>query len=156
MGYTHYWNFKKVRGKTNDLELQYQRAVKEIGKIARHWNECFPSGSLERLSGYTAHVKAGSYGGVKLNGKGELSHEDFALREHFTQNDGGFCKTARKPYDVVVVAALALLKHRLGDAISVSSDGYAENWEAGVKLARQVTKLKIKNPIGKEVSHADE
>jgi hypothetical protein len=149
MGFTHYWSIKHLRGQTERNEQAYQRAISDIGKVARHYNKrCEETGDTEsRLSGYTAHAKAGQYGGVKLNGKGDLAHEDFVLREHLTQEHGGFCKTARKPYDVVVVAALAILKHRLGDAISVSTDGDKSSWYAGVQLARRVTGLQIANPI---------
>ena len=38
-----------------------------------------------------------------------------------------FCKTARKPYDVVVCATLIAIKHHLGDYVSVSSDGDFDN-----------------------------
>lgn len=56
-----------------------------------------------------------------------------------------FCKTARKPYDVVVVAILSALEHEAPEAIRVRSDGslYSgkEGWndhiEDGVELARR-------------------
>jgi hypothetical protein len=132
-----------------ELEFRYQKAIADIGKVARKWQRALPEGSYDRLSGYTAHTKPGQYGGVLINGRGDRGHEDFALREHFSQNidQFNFCKTARKPYDCVVVAALAILKHRLDDAIDVGSDGGAEDWDSGVALARSVTRLAIKNPI---------
>lgn len=156
MGYTHYWQFKKSNNKRMpELEKALQKAVDEIGLVARTWQKMHPKGSIGdacRLSGYTAHVKPGQgYRGIKLNGKGDNSHEDFCIREHFRQNlDQGFnfCKTARKPYDTVIIAALCILKHRLGDAIEVSSDGDAAEWNEGLALARKVTRLAIKNPLG--------
>ena len=60
----------------------------------------------------------------------------------------GFCKTAYKPYDIVVTACLVILQYRLGDAIQVSSDGGAVDWVAGVNLARSVIRCKVPNPIG--------
>ena len=153
MGYTHYWEFRVPKGiKAADLEKSYQQAIADIGKIARVYNkECTKKGELgSRLSGYTAHVGKNAYGGAAINGKGENSHEDFSLREHFKQNlenAFNFCKTARKPYDIVIVACLVILKHRLGNAIIISSDGNASNWIAGTELAKRLTGLKIKNPI---------
>ena len=44
--------------------------------------------------------------------------------------------------DLVVVACLIILKHRLKDLISVSSDGNEECWKAGLKLAKNVTGIK--------------
>lgn len=148
MGYTHYWTFKKDKTKTaKEVEELYQKAIKECQMIAVKYNEeCEDSDA--RLSGYTAHSKVGSYGGLKINGKEENAHEDFCFREHFSENESfDFCKTARKPYDIVVTACLAVLKYRLGDSISVSSDGCVSDWNAGIELARRIIKRKIKNPI---------
>jgi hypothetical protein len=47
-----------------------------------------------------------------------------------------FCKTARLPYDVAVVAILAIGEH-LG-VLTASSDGEASDWAAGLKLASEV------------------
>jgi len=146
MGYTHYWTFKKpAKGQAAKTEQLYQKAIRDCQLLIRaFYNE------HGGLSGYSAHTKLGAYGGILVNGKGDDGHEDFSLREHYSQNleqNFNFCKTAQKPYDVVVVACLAILKHRLSDLIEVSSDGDNSEWTDGVILARQVTKLKIKNPI---------
>jgi len=145
MGYTHYWTFKKPkRGDAEKTEKLYQRAIKDCAKIIKTYYDA--NGGL---SGYTAHTPIGTYGGILVNGAGDDAHEPFELREHFKQNfenkfkEGfNFCKTARKPYDVVVTACLIVLKHRLGDYINVSSDGYQHEWEEGLELAKRVLKLK--------------
>jgi hypothetical protein len=157
MGYTHYFEFKVPKGiKARDLEERYQTAIAECSKVARHWNTVVAvKGSVDdfaRLSGFSAHTKPSEkYGGLQLNGKGEYAHEPFELREHFKQNmeNGALhsCKTAHKPYDTVIVACLAILKYRLGDAIEVSSDGNATDWMHGVRLARQVIRRAVPNPI---------
>lgn len=156
MGYTHYITFKLPKGtKAATLEANYQTAILECARVAHAYNaECSDKGLTDaRLSGYTAHTKVGQYGGIELNGKGDLMHETLTLREHFKQNfeefgNGfAFCKTARKPYDTVVVACLAILKYRLGNAVEVSSDGTAGDWVNGVLLARRVIKRKVPNPL---------
>ena len=154
MDYTHYWEFTKPKGiKVEVLEAKYKQAILECSKVALYYN----SDMLKilrpenRLSGFSAHCKLGKYGGFKINGKGDMAHEDFTLREHYMQNIGqdnfNFCKTAHKPYDIVVVAALAILKYRLGEAIQVSSDGDNSDWNAGVALASKVIRRKVLNPI---------
>lgn len=144
MGYTHYWGIKKVKGMTKVLEDRYQKAILECQKVCNAAYKEFGG-----LSGYSAHTKPGVYGGINLNGKGEDGHETFIFREHFNENEGNFCKTARKPYDLVVTTCLAILKYRLGEAIYVSSDGDASDWTNGVAYARKILKLKsIKNPLG--------
>jgi len=155
MGYTHYFEIKVPKGiKAAILEEKYQRAIAECAKLARVWNiEHAKGGPLdaERLSGFSAHTAPKqAYGGLQLNGKGENAHEPFEMREHFKQNienGHGYCKTARKPYDTVVTACLAVLKYRLGNAIEVSSDGYQDDWDAGVAFARRVLRRAVPNPM---------
>jgi hypothetical protein len=81
------------------------------------------------------------------------SHESFSWprrqpREAWQTGPAGradaFCKTARKPYDVVVVACLLVAKHHLGAEVELASDGcfeaardeqpYADGWQDGVRL----------------------
>jgi hypothetical protein len=147
MGYTHYWNFAKApKGKASETEAAYQAALIECQRIVKAYYR--ENGGL---SGYTAHAKTGQYGGLNVNGKGDDAHETFAMREHFSENDGfGFCKTARKPYDVVVTACLAVLAYRLPGLVTVSSDGRPKDWTEGVALARKVLRRKVPNPIGGE------
>lgn len=159
MGYTHYWTFKPVkRGETAKVERLYKKTLKECAKIARYYQDNFIEYDSERLSGYTVHDKTNKYGGLKINGKGDNAHEDFTMREHFKQNfndfGGGFqfCKTARKPYDLVVTACLALLKHRLKDYIDVSSDGTHNEWKYGIALIKEAIDVTVKNPIPNEES----
>lgn len=152
MGYTHYWRINPIKGKAEKQEKAYQNAIKKCQKIVSEYNKAVKSidpKDERRLSGYSAHTKVGQYGGLNFNGVGNLSHEDFSFREHFRENsDFDFCKTARKPYDVVVTACLIVMKHYLKDGINVSSDGDASEWNDGLELAKKVTKLKtLKNPI---------
>lgn len=148
MGYTHYWTFNRIPlGKTALYEKRYQRAITECYKVIQSYqDQCARDGrDSDRLSGYAAHTDR--YGGLQINGKGELSCEDFIMREHLTQNHPmNFCKTLRFPYDRVVTACLAILtKHRI---IRVTSDGKASDWVSGVTLARKVLKNKnIVSPV---------
>lgn len=142
MGYTHYWSFKKFKGEAKAQEAAYQTAIKQCAKIVKTYYK-----AAGGISGYTAHTAIGQYGGLEVNGKGEESHETFAMPEHFGETDFEFCKTARKPYDVVVTACLATMKHYLGYGINVSSDGRRDDWWEGVTLANRVLGVKIDNPI---------
>lgn len=151
MGYTHYFSFAAKRGQAREVEARYQRAILDCQRIVRRYYAMHGE-----LSGYTAHCPIGAYGGLLVNGKMPNDCDDFALREHFSQNEASqWVKTNRLPYDLVVKACLAVLKHRLGDSFSVSSDGTASDWVSAVKFACQVTGLKIKNPIGKTAPVAD-
>lgn len=152
MGYTHYWTFKAPkRGTTKQVNAAFDQAVKACQKLVFNYNSTRTDET--RLAGYTAHTKPGQYGGLRFNGTGELSHEDFIILEHYKNNlepnYSGFCKTNQKPYDKVVVACLCVLKHYLGDNIDVGSDGNSLHWIAGLELARKSTGIKaIKLPNG--------
>lgn len=153
MGYTHYWSFNKApRGLAKKTEKDYQLALKECAQIVHAYQVVAEDAA--RLSGYTAHTKIGEYGGLEVNGKGGKAHEPFTMPEHYSQGGSSFCKTARKPYDVVVTACLAVLRDRLGNRFSVSSDGYSDDWEAGITLASLVLKRKITNPIQRQYKYA--
>ncbi len=92
---------------------------------------------------------------VLFNGVNDDGHETFAFptaSDHRRDEDDifSFCKTAYKPYDVVVVACLAAAKDRLGDNIKVSSDGDRPDWDEGVALASEALGREIANPITDE------
>lgn len=108
MGYTHYWRNVK-RGPFPQGFLRATRAV-----IAQTYNLGLRDVRVTQRS-------------VFFNG----DYETFVFEpgEEF-----GFCKTAARPYDVVVVAVLALAAHY--GLAEVSSDGEPADWQAGVALAR--------------------
>lgn len=140
MGYTHYFSFgTPPKGTAAQVEAKYARAVRDCQKVIYAYSKAFGG-----LSGYCAHTKPGTYGGILLNGsENSGSCEDFVLREHFNQNErGNFCKTGRNPYDTAVVACLIVLSNRLGKLIDVGSDGDTFEWRDGLELARKVIKCK--------------
>ena len=78
---------------------------------------------------------------------GDCSHESFYLPRvykpdaHDQLRGGkffGFTKTAYKPYDLAVNAALIIAKHHLGGAVVVRSDGELEHWKDGMALCQQI------------------
>ena len=56
---------------------------------------------------------------------GQCCHEDFLLGKHYRS---GCCKTAFKPYDVAVTAALLIAKHHWGEDIEIKSCGSDTQW----------------------------
>ena len=119
MGYTHYWT---TRESTPGEWLQMQAAAKKIISRARARGIA--------IAGYDG-LRSPTVGEViDLNGRGDESYESFLLTPLV---DRDFCKTDRKPYDAVVVALL-IVGARLG-ILSWSSDGDAEDHEAGIALA---------------------
>lgn len=133
MGYTHYWNKKEVD------ENEYTAAIKDIAKIVNSKKNILADGTGDK------GTKPTTTGEISFNGIDDKSHETFFLPKTAAEMKSfDFCKTARKPYDIVVTACLC----RLGEVkgISVSSDGSASDWTAGVALASKVLGRKVSIP----------
>ena len=68
---------------------------------------------------------------IRFNGIGEAGHETFLFHNRKKQDPEGygdpcfaFCKTARKPYDIVVCEVLLVLKRYMPN-LEVGSDGFS-------------------------------
>lgn len=71
---------------------------------------------------------------IAFNGKTPNDYETFSVARMVTARAGEprvfhFCKTEQRPYDLCVQAALIVLAHHLGEAITVSSDGDDAAWD---------------------------
>ena len=93
------------------------------------------------------------FNGDGSNGQ-DLDHETFVFKlfqsghnrkiDEF-EKDGvfGFCKTARKPYDVAVCVSLMVIKHHIGSDFSISSDGDLEDgWGEAIEFYEKFFKRK--------------
>jgi hypothetical protein len=87
-------------------------------------------------------------GEIRFNGVGDGGHETFVLtRSH--DSSFNFCKTAHKPYDLIVTAVLCLANTIAPGALKISSDGEPSEWAAGHKLAKSIWDDSVICPIGK-------
>lgn len=119
MGYTHYWEFK---GKVAPKDLQ--DGENKFAKVAGIVKVC-----LKKVTGKGIRIAGGMGDGepiicdtaIVFNGKGDESYETFAIRYH--DGEWNFCKTARKPYDLLVCLTLLAFKEVFGDDFSYRSDG---------------------------------
>jgi hypothetical protein len=65
-----------------------------------------------------------------VHGKVDLSHETFWItRSKNTEPDADYCKTARKPYDLVVCGILIVLQHHAPGVWKISTNGTLEDWD---------------------------
>jgi hypothetical protein len=114
MGYTHYWEpSTPTDAKTWERFTRIVDRIKEKAGV-----------ELDDESGPER---------VFLNGIGEDSHETFVIGRETTGFN--FCKTARKPYDSVVVGCLEAAK-RLG-MFDWSSDGSGDEHADGIALCEE-------------------
>lgn len=124
MGYTHYWKIEQKPAKqewerfTDTCREIFHTAVKDGIQIQYESDqERAPEASSDR---------------VRFNGKGAEGHETFYIEPEVEAFE--FCKTARKPYDTVVVAVL-MAAEALLPGFEWSSDGDGQDFEAGRELA---------------------
>ncbi len=131
MGYTHYWTIR-------------------IGTDSEGWPEALAAArkvievAPRLLAGWDGEGEPELADGLSFNGRGPDAHETFAMPESTQglqphERFGGywaFCKTAHKPYDVIVTAVLAAMEHTAPLCIEVTSDGDVADWQAGLVLAR--------------------
>lgn len=97
---------------------------------------------------------------VRFNGIDENGHETFLINLNATsskQDDGtvfACCKTAQKPYDLLVTASLIAAKKHLGNDIRVASDGDDTDWEEARDLCERVLGYGGKYHLSEDGDHA--
>lgn len=122
MGYTHYFTTSGAsltKDQADGIVQNINKVLKQHKRIVqREYNDPEPPQvtTTLNLSGKLSI-------GIWLNGKGDYGHETFGINTG--AQESSFCKTARKPYDIVVCKILLILKYYLGDNIEVGSDGFS-------------------------------
>ena len=152
MGYTHYWYRHDHMGASDHTLARAHEAYDLLAEDVKHL--CLIVGELPDTiwladaggEGYPEfHDDYFAYNGTYVN---DQWHESFVWDKNVIvpewQQGKGFdykkkgvffcCKTARKPYDTVVVATLLRASHYYGDTISIASDGTWEEWGNGRDL----------------------
>lgn len=146
MGYTHYWKYYPKDNKTT--EKQFKLVLKDCEKIMKAKpTDIGIFGWDEQKQGFFGEPEFNPLL-ICINGdeSKNLNHESFYFNP-FEKTDFDFCKTARKPYDVVVCAILISLANRL-DGFSFGSDGGMEKdeWIPAFKLYRDAG-LRLKKGV---------
>lgn len=133
MGYTHYWTPKAATPTKWD---EYVATCKKLHKaLPTKTNTAggYHSDDEIRICDGLGEGKPDFNGeGICFNGDDErgLSHETFSITPKGV--DWNFCKTARKPYDLLVCACLIAAHEILG--YEVSSDGGFGDWKPAIEF----------------------
>lgn len=142
MGYTHSWR--------RELELEPKAFGAAVTDCAAVLAECRKRG-IRIGDGMGEGEPLLDATAIVFNGVGAEGCETFAVELSLPERErwgglqeglGGlefqFCKTRYQPYDLAVMACLLVLKHHLGRAIRIGSDGGIHDWQQGIELAEQV------------------
>ena len=161
MGYTHYFDHSKVSQITwdeivSDCKKLYENMPEHSMSSGGFYAEdllildgCF-YGRDNDINGPIFSSKEIWFNGtdsdydVNSDDSPNLSHETFVLRRDGESRS--FCKTARKPYDLMVQACLLVYCCHSPDTIKLSSDGDKDDWEEAIKFVYNVLGYKI-NPL---------
>ena len=117
--------------------------VQNCGHQERDLGIVWPSGDPGRGGVASKAPSTGSwFAGAHVSARtcdGDCSHETFRIDRDWKpekwqknwQKEGIFrcCKTAYKPYDVLVTACLIALAHHFPDVVRVTSDGESRDWQ---------------------------
>ena len=124
MGYTHYWTPKVA----TDKEWN------ELVKVTKTLHKNLPN-NIKICGGMGDGKPEFSKTMIDINGDDTqgLDHETFRLKPN--RDDWNFCKTACKPYDLLVCAILLAAEEILG--YEVSSDGQLDDWKPAINFYMQ-------------------
>ncbi len=147
MGYTHYWSNHEIPPNKWEIILSVARmAITELPHatpIVRTAGNHYSNEPLiigNNLGEHSEPILNGDR--IELNGIGYMSHESFV----FKRNGGNdLCKTAAKPYDVVVCVILAYASG-LG-LVDVRSDGTFADWEPALRWLSDKLGVEVPSPL---------
>ena len=129
MGYTHY--FKQIKRMPVESKKVAMANIQKI--VADAYDADLIQREYDDIQKPVANSRI-----VRFNGIGDDGHETFYLSPNTTKEIDvfNFCKTARKPYDVVVTACLiALMLETTSEYWNISSDGdmfFEDEWQNGL------------------------
>lgn len=122
MGYTHYFKLNKNTDLNDFVKFKFKMA-QELFIVCKRY---FPA-DLKLCSWNGEGEPLFTEFGMFFNGdkSNNYDHESFCLGYDENNEDytHGFCKTARKPYDIAVCCALLSFKEAFGEDFEYWSDG---------------------------------
>lgn len=136
MGYTHYWSHQEINSETWDEICADVRLLIDTADVPVAG--CYDSPIFREDDA------------ICFNGIRDDEHETFVFTR--SPESFNFCKTARKPYDLLVAAVLAVAKDYDPD-ISVRSDGDLDDqeWIDALAFASETLMRPIAYPVKEEV-----
>ena len=140
MGYSHYMKHTEV---TKEV---WSKILKDCRKLYKNMPEKREGGGLPLYiilqlgtwDGQRPLKTLGDKDGITFNGYPDpLNHETFLLRR---EGSGGFafCKTARKPYDLMVCACLIVYCFHSRETMDLGSDGDWDDWAPAMTFVEEV------------------
>ena len=146
MGFTHYFGHKKTS------KINWALIVEDCKKLRVklpkdiYIDGCFahPEAQFtDKIIHFNGSDKDFKWEQREKGESPENRHETFVLKQEGS-NGFTFCKTARKPYDLLVCACLLVYKHHSPKTMELSSDGESEDWADAEKFVKDVLGYEMK------------
>jgi hypothetical protein len=149
MGYTHYWNYNPdAIEDTEKLRKMFSKASKQIKKFEA-WITAYKSEVYNICGGLGEGKPIFNESEVWFNGDSAQSLDHETFRIYWGKRSDSFCKTARKPYDLLVCFALLTFAEIFPkEVFSFSSDGTVadDEWQVGCEFYETFTGKVAKMP----------
>lgn len=140
MGYTHYFQ------QTKEISQEsWDNLCKDVKVVLKDQKQ--KGVKLATNSPATTIMVSKKKGYINFNGVGDDEHETFDISRKIDPEAWGFCKTARKPYDLAVTATLLLLAHHSPQHYSIGSDGHPDDWKEAAYLNNSLFGYAYKMPV---------
>lgn len=146
MGYTHYW---QLPTKTIS-NSKWQEVIQKVSKLLNNYPNFLKEKNIDFFSihgGLGEEEPIINSNEIILNGNA-FQDQDFETFSFYKdqQNLFNFCKTGRRPYDLIVTTILLIL-HNIAN-VKIESDGGKEDWEIAEELYKYLFPYSlINNPI---------
>ena len=134
MGYTHYW--KTSPEAARQLQDKWPFIIRDAKAYCDEVSQ--RDGIVIQFEDDDDSPAVFSESDIRFNGADPLGHETFIL--HNSPSKFNFCKTAGKPYDVMVLGVLAIAKHH-APLLDVSSDGFGASTSGERYCAQEVGRV---------------
>lgn len=152
MGYSHSWDLKNPIPKNKqqfiDVMMDVEMIMNSLPKFSTSAGGHYKDYPLVLRNGLGEGVPVITSQEIIFNGDRSegLHHETFVFSFVNPDDQSGFCKTARKPYDLVVCAVLISLANRV-DGFEFSSDGDWKDWEDCLKFYKEVVTKNVNDNV---------
>ena len=159
MGFTHYWKHRKIGIESwNKIVRDTKKLFKILPEHSHSSGDYYGDVPLKIQYEYDkARPPVANIDEIRFNGVGDMGHETLYIERIPHDYDGkrvkgrwmGFCKTARKPYDLAVQVVLLIVKHHVGKTFDLSSDGDDEDWSEALSFTAKEYGYGFQSPLFK-------